>query len=214
MSKDTAAIRDQLGRDPDTFQVLNADYYENIGMEEGTTVIKTHYIGHSFILGHPTNGVLGIANGVDGEQIVLGEAGRLLTIVRVTNPNYIYHEHFTDEDFKDTATADWDTTNFRIAMSSNPSHVPTYNTEAVSTQVALNDGTITQVKVIATETLYDSDEVIKYFVKTSSGGSWEEVTNGQTTTLAASGTELYFKITFLGNGGTATYIENLDINYG
>ena len=84
--------------------------------EENTTIGKTNTIGHSFILGHSVNGVLGVANGVDGQQVILGEAGRDLTIVRVINPNKTFKEHFRDTTFDDGGDMNWDTTNHRLSL--------------------------------------------------------------------------------------------------
>lgn len=37
--------------------------------------IITRSIGHAFTVGHATNGTIGTANGVDGQQITIGVAG-------------------------------------------------------------------------------------------------------------------------------------------
>jgi len=98
--------RDNIGSRDSTRNPILKRNAELIQIEENSTVIKTNTIGHSFILGHPTNGVLGTANGVDGEQIVLGEAGRSgETVVRVVNPNNTFREHFRDDDFIDTGNS-------------------------------------------------------------------------------------------------------------
>jgi len=217
MTKEVADIRDQLGKNPEVFQVLNANWSETLGLEQGTSIISRKYIGHSFILGHATNGKLGIGyNGVDGEQIVLGEAGRTETFYAIVNPNQTYHEHFRDTDFKSTTepnTADWNTASFRIGMSTSSSHATVYNTVATSSLISYNDGTILNVTVNCTETKYGND-LIKYYVRTSTGVDWEECTLNQSKALNNTGTSLYFRILFLGNGGSSTYIEDLDISYG
>jgi hypothetical protein len=41
----------------------------------------------SFVLGHSTNGVLGVANGVGGSQIVLGDYRTSYSVERIVNPN-------------------------------------------------------------------------------------------------------------------------------
>lgn len=117
MSRDSAAIRDQLGNDPDTTFYLNADYDETVGVEEGSTIIKTHTLGHAWIVGSITNGIVGAnTNTEDGEQQTVGGGGRVETVVRVTNPNNVFHEHFKDNTFTDTArtTATVDLTDFRV----------------------------------------------------------------------------------------------------
>lgn len=215
MGVDNAQIRDQLGKDPDIFQVLNADHDESIGIEEGSTVISEDNIGHSFILGHPVNGILGIANGMDGQQILMGSNGRSTVIHTIVNPNRVFHEHFRDITFKSTNepnTADWNITSYKLAMSSSSSHARVYNTVATSGKVAFNDGTVYKVTISCTETKYGND-LIKYYVRTGTSVDWEECTKGIQKTLTNPGTSLYFRTVFLGNGGSSTYIEDLDIDY-
>ena len=208
MSKDTAAIRDQLGNDPDTFPLLNADHYENFGLEEQSTIWSTETIGDSFILGHSANGVLGTSE--------LGESGRTTTRDIVTNPNQVYHEHFRTTEFKDTSapnTADWNTTLFRIAMTTETSHATMYNTVSTSLPISYNEVTqITTALLSCTETKYGSD-VIKYYLSADNGSNWEEVTNGEIYTFVNTGGTLLFRVIFIGTGANETYIEDIDISY-
>lgn len=58
--------------------------------------------GHSFILGHPVNGVLGSgALGVNGSQILLGDHRGGSYILRVENPGSTYKEWFVWDDVID-----------------------------------------------------------------------------------------------------------------
>lgn len=57
----------------------------------------------SFILGHPTFGVLGTSQ--------LGDGGRQTVEVFLENSEKRFVELFYDDDFKDSGTGDWDTTN-------------------------------------------------------------------------------------------------------
>jgi len=50
MTKDSAAIRDQLGNDPDTVFVLNADYFETIGVEELALAMSEIVLEKSLVL--------------------------------------------------------------------------------------------------------------------------------------------------------------------
>jgi len=217
MSKDSAAIRDQLGKDPDVFQVLNANYTETYGIEEQSTLINTQNRNNTWTVGSATNAIVGTWTGTTGGgQLQVGSTSSDNTLVRVVNPNRIYHEHFRTEEFKDTSapnTADWNTTNFNIAMSSSSNHATLYNTVATSNRIALNDGTVNRVLISSTETKWNSNDIIKYEVKTSAAGAWQEITKDEITTVTTAGTELYFRIIFIGNGGSSTYIEDLDINY-
>lgn len=112
MSKSLQQTKDNIGKRDTTRNILLKRNSEKVLIEENTTVIKTDTIGHSFILGHSVNGVLGTANGVDGSPVVLGESGRTETIVRINNPNNTYREHFRDDTFEDSVntTADLNTT--------------------------------------------------------------------------------------------------------
>lgn len=105
--------KDNLGpRDTTKEQVLLLNT-ENIYIEEGPTDIQTQLIGTAFILGHPSNGILGTS------AFGAGTMGSYTTYA-VVNPNNVFHEHFRENRFYDSsnsANVDWDTTNFRIEFS-------------------------------------------------------------------------------------------------
>ncbi len=217
MSKDTAAIRDQLGNDPDVTFFLNTDYSESIGIEENSTTISGESLGNSWIVGSPTNGIVGTNLSTEGGgQQVVGSSGRALAIIRVVNPNNIFREHFRDTDFKDSpTTADWDTTNFRIAMTTATSKKRAYTpTVATFKSIFLNQETITKVTIDTDETKWGND-VIKYYFSSDGGreGSWEEVTMGIEHTFKVQGADLRLRIVFSGNGANQTYLENIRISY-
>lgn len=186
------------------FQRVN----ELVIIEENTTVVERETYGNSFILGSSNNGVLGTN--------ILGSSNRVRSILKVVNVNNVFREHFKDTSFQDgTAvnTADWDTTKGRLAMSSSNNHMTVYNTTSHSGSIVLNDSTITNVKINSDETKYGSD-TIQYFISADGGVNWKEVTNLNTTTpVHTPGVDLKYKIIFVGNGGSDTYIENLNINY-
>lgn len=108
LNKTVVAIRDQLGNLDEINAVGVWDYEEEIGIEEGPTRVSTRTIGTAFILGHPTNAILGT------NQLGAGTLGSLVP-VRVVNPDNVFHDHFRDTNFNDTnnSTASWDATNFR-----------------------------------------------------------------------------------------------------
>ncbi len=64
---------DEIGRNPDT-QLVPLIYIENTNLRLKNVVIKKTLSGssNSMIFGHDTNGVMGVANGLGGGQIVLG----------------------------------------------------------------------------------------------------------------------------------------------
>lgn len=186
-----------------------------VSQKMGRVRVRTDTLGHSFILGSAGNGVLGVNTGTeDGEQQVLGEAGRVETVVRVVNPGLTMIERFEFTTFKDASntTADWDTSNSRLAMSSSGDHMVAYNTVATSLSVFLNVEDVVSVTLTADETVYGSDQIL-YYLSANGGGAWEEVTNGTAHTFVNSDNDLRFKVVFIGNGGADTYIENLQVVY-
>jgi len=221
MSKDSAAIRDQLGNDPDTTFVLNADYSETIGIEELATVINTKTYGHVWIVGTPTNSIVGAWTGTeDGEQLVVGSGtdstdGRVSTLHRVVNPNNTFNEHFRDDDFKDASlqnTAYWDTSNYRLAMKSTAKTGMVFSTVANFSSIFYNQVTITKVKISATETKYGSD-AIAYQASADAGNTWNTVTKNTWYNFTTSGQDLRIRIIFTGIGCNETYLEDLRVEY-
>jgi len=206
MSKDTAAIRDQLGSNPEVFPTLISGFDDTFGIEEGPTKLTTDAIGTSFVLTHPDNAILGTTG--------LGSNGRSEAIVRVVNPNKIFHEHFRDVAYKSTPiTADWDISNYRLTMTSATDRAVLYNSVATFDNIAFNDGTVSKVTVSCAETKFGGD-VIRYFLRTSVSNSWEEATLNNQLDFTNTGTALQLRIVFVGNGANTTYLEDLDVSYG
>lgn len=107
--------RDNLGsQDENKNLVFLGPYYENLGVEEGPTQLKTRNIGTAFILGHANNGVLGTSALGIGTMTAW-------TINKVVNPNNIFHEHFRFSDFNDTnnTTGSFSTTYFNVCLDLN-----------------------------------------------------------------------------------------------
>lgn len=207
------STKDNIGARDSTRDIILDRNNEKMLIEENATTIKTNTIGHSFIAGHSVNGVSGVANAVDGHQIVAGEAHRTLTTVRVINPNNNHREHFRDTTFRDSpTTADWNTTLFRLAMTTATSHATVYNTVATSSSIFLNNETLIQVVFNATETKFGND-TIRYFLSSDGGSNWEEITLGVLHTFTIQGTDLRYKVVFAGNGANETYIEDIVISY-
>ena len=217
MTKDSAAIRDQLGNDPDTVFFLNADYDENIGIDELSTVISGKTLGNSWIVGSSTNGLVGTNTATEGGgQQVVGGSARVETIKRIVNPNNTFREHFSDTIFKDTNspnTANWDTTNLRLAMSDSGNHSTTYNTIATMLTTFLNEETVLTATIFANETRWNPNDLIKYFISADGGNNWQEFTIGVKQSFNFIGQDLRVKIVFFGNGAGDTYIEDLQVEY-
>ncbi len=217
MTKDTAAIRDQLGKDPDVTFFLDADYFETVGVEEQSTIVKNNTLGNAWIVGTSTNGIVGTNTGTGGGgQQVVGGSGRVEIRIRVVNPLNTFRDHFRDEDFKDTDapnTADWNTTTFRLAMNTATDQSRQYTSIANFKTIFLNSQTVIRATVNSTETKYTEGDLIKYWLSADGGTSWEEFTKGVERTFTTQGTDLRARIIFLGQGGEKTYIEDLQVSY-
>lgn len=196
MSKDSAAIRDQLGNDPDITFILNSNYNETYGMEEGPAIISATTLGHSWICGSDTNGIVGVNLGTeDGFQQVVGSAGQVQGVVRVVNPNNTFHEHFRYNDFEDTGltTANWDTSNYEISFTA---------AEIVQTlSLFLNIINITNARLDITGTGLAN---LTLQLSSDGGSNFETVTNGTLHTFTNVGQDLRFKAT---SSGVATITE-------
>jgi hypothetical protein len=109
--------RDEVGSEP-TLQTIYKIKNDNLLLEEAQTKVTLDYLGHTFIVGHPVNGIIGTANGIDGQQIVIGSAGKTYTTVLVTNPNRIMSERFNFNTYNDTSvtTAVWSTTSHQLSF--------------------------------------------------------------------------------------------------
>lgn len=187
---------------------------EDIRVEEDSTLVYTNTIGHTFVFGHSVNGKLGTANGVDGSQIVLGEAGRSgLVLSKVVNQNNLFRENFRVTTFKGSGNADWDTTNHRLASSTSSNHSIPHQTHQEFNTMFLNGETITKATVNATETRWNPNDKIAYFLSADGGNNYEEATLGVSHTFTNTGQELKGKVVFFGNGGKDTYIERFRVQY-
>ena len=92
---------------------------ERLRLDECAHKFQKTNIGHAFILGHPTNGVLGVANGIDGSQITLGDGGLgTTTVLGVINRDNVFKEYFRYNDYVDSTntTCSVDLTNHKITF--------------------------------------------------------------------------------------------------
>jgi len=171
----------------DTKDIVINRINEKINCEEGATVVSKETLGHSWIVGSSTNGLVGTNTGTeDGEQQVVGGAGRVTTISSVTSPNDSYRERFYDTTFKDASTtADWGSTPGQLDMT---------DTEiAVSSSIAYNDGTISHATISLSILSGDEDDLAVEL--TSDGTNWESVTINTQHDFTDTGTDLRFKLT-------------------
>ena len=213
---DSIKIKDQLGR-PEDKNINIKRKTETLVVESNTVHINKKSLGNSWIVGSATNGLVGTNTATEGGgQQVVGASGRVDVLQRVVNPNKIYREHLRDTFYRDDSagnTADWDTTNFRIAMSDSSNHATVYNTIATSGSVAYADGTITKATFSVDETKWNpNDQII--LRACADGSSWEDVTNGTEHSFEVTGTDGRWMIIFIGNGGNLTWVEEPRISYG
>jgi len=215
MSDNAQNTKDNIGARDSTRNPILKRNSELIQLEENSTIISTNTIGNSFILGHSVNGVLGTANGMNGSQIQLGEQGRTLTVVRIVNPNNTFREHFRDTVFRDGTsvnTADWNTTLYRLAMTTDTDQTTVYNTIATLSSIFYNEVTVSKVLINAKETKHGND-IIRYMVSADGGSNWQEITKATDTLLENPGQDLRIQVIFMGSGANETYLENLQVKY-
>lgn len=137
---DNVTTRDQLGR-PEDKGFFNKRFSENIKILESPVSVTEDTIGHSWIVGSSTNGIVGTnTNTQDGQQQVVGSAGRVQTIKKVNSLNNIVYEKFTTTLFIDSASD---------ALSGSGSATFTDQSILTSTQVYRDTNEISKVTLIA-----------------------------------------------------------------
>jgi len=152
------------------------------------TIVKKKSIeGDTFILGHPTAGILGTSK--------LGDSGNPWVTTRVVNPDRKYIDNLLGTTFKDTSsTATW--TGGQITF--------TGGETASSLTIYMNNETISS----ATLTAVDSGS-IDYYLSADGGANWEKVTSGVTHTFTNQGTDLRWRATSTGSAS----ISSIEIEY-
>lgn len=121
-------------------------------------------------------------------------------------------ETFDTEDFKGSpTTANWDTSNKKLRMHTSSSHSMVYNTTTASLAYGCGGRSFATVTLTASETKWGSDQIL-YFVSTD-GTTWHAVTLGVAFTLPTIDNVLYWKVNFIGSGGTETFIDELQMAY-
>lgn len=113
----------------------------------------------------------------------------------------LYHEKFTDEDFKDpTTTGDWNTSTKKLTL--------TAGQIGVSTSIDYNNGTITHATL---SSVIGSTGTYIYYMSADGGAHWETVTRAVQHTFTNSGTDLRWKITC--SAGTPYFSEIIIYGY-
>ena len=179
MTRDSAAIRDQLGNDPSVFQILMNDFDEELIIEDLACKLSTKGQGSVWIVGSPTNAIVGAWTGTaSGGQLTVGPTGQADTeLVKIINPNNTFKEYFLDDEFKGTGTtAAWGSGNL----------VFTDVQTAISKRIATDNVTRATFNMASglSLNLYLSND----------GNNYTAVTNGVEKTFANSESALSFMI--------------------
>ncbi len=183
-------------------------------LEEDSTLIFEETIGNSWIVGSATNGIVGTNTGTQGGgQQVVGGDGRILTLSKVINQNNLFRENFRVTNFQGAGTANWDTTNHRLASSTSSNHSIIHSTHQEFNTMFLNGQTITKATINATETRWNPNDKIAYFLSADGGNNWEEVTLGVEHIFTNTGDNLKAKVVFFTSGGIDTYIKRFRTSY-
>lgn len=183
MSKTTARLNDQLGRDPETFPILNSNYSDTMNLEEGATKVFDRTLGNAWIVGSPTNGIVGPNTSTQGRgQQVVGGDGRIETVLAVVNFNNTYIEQFEFDVFEDkiNTTGLWSANG--LALESGE--------KGYSDIIALTGITFTS----ATLNTDNEDSDLTYYLSADDGTTWEEVTPNVLHSFTVTGTKLRWRV--------------------
>lgn len=187
---ETQNTRDNIGARDQTRNLILIRNNERLLAEENSTIVSTNTVGHSFIVTHTVNGKLGAPQlGMDGQQIILGEAGRTRKEIYVLNPNRKFRENFRDTTFQDTGvtTADWDTTNYKVQFT---------NGEVVQTKaIARILDSITKAEINIAGTALTN---LSFELSANGTADFEGVTTAVEHEFTTTGSALYFKATASG----------------
>lgn len=172
-------LEEEMGQNQDILiHVLDYSRVLPLGrrsMEVQKTVLD---LDNSFVLGHPTAGVLGTSK--LGRTVDSGP-----TTVKITQGNNTYREFVYDEDFNDSGntTADFDTTNKYIDFTSGE----------IWTSSAISLGT---THTFATVTVGSETGSLTYEISGDGKSNWQEVTLGvRTSIINTNTTGFYVRIT-------------------
>lgn len=181
----------EFGQLPETLVYLR--FFKNkVQLREGPTIVKERNIytdsNDSFILGHATNGVLGTANGVGGNQIILGDYTSSWVTQKIVNPDNTWRELIRDTTFKDASatTGTWDTTNYEWIFA-NGNIIQT-------TSIFYNNETITDAEININEDNITNSGNLTYYLSANGGSDWESATLNSSHIFTSTGTDLRLKI--------------------
>lgn len=142
---DYVKVKTQLG-DPDNAGLFHNFFTETVTIEESPIKVYSSTIGHSWIVGSSTNSIVGTNTGTeDGEQQVVGSAGRVDTTSSISNTNKRYYEPFILTTYEDTTntSATWSANS--LAFLENPEIHYKLNGDATDSSGNSRNGTATNV---------------------------------------------------------------------
>jgi hypothetical protein len=173
--------RDEIGSEPSIHEIYKIKTEEvNIFI---TNQSKSDTIGHSWIVGSSTNGIVGANTGTqDGQQQVVGSAGRIDTFLRVLSPNGTFFDDFNYDNFIDSSTtADVDTANSIVNF--------TDGEVLLSELIYFDTANISKIKVSGTTT-----GTLSFELSADNGTTWTEIELD--TEYILSGSPSVFPLTF------------------
>jgi hypothetical protein len=159
--------------------------------------------GNSFILGSTVNGVLGVALGSNGEQILLGNYSDVI-VGSIVSSSLRYYNFLRDTPANQTAygvvasltTATIDTSSFEIDFSSGEDVVWRCHNSGDRITAAL-----VFLDTDSSRTNMDFGVDTFIYVSANSGVDWTLVPNGLKTTLSVPGDSVWLKITCTNTSG-------------
>lgn len=183
--------RDELGSEPSIQPVVKVKS-EDIIIPTLSIKTSSKTEGHAWIVGSSTNGIVGAnTNTQDGQQQVVGGAGRVTTVIRIINDDDTHFELFNTTTYKDTGstTAVWSTLGTAEVG---------VNTELQSLTVWKDKGTCVSATMYVT---VDSGttNISEFLSARGTTIPFESVTDGTEHEFTSTGNDLRWKITSAGS---------------
>lgn len=167
----------------------------NIELVDLPELVVRNTLGHAWIVGSSTNGIVGTnTNTQDGQQQTVGGGGRTETVLEVRNPGNVWRTLITSLEMNywdsGTGTATIDTANQKITFLPGQ----TFQSEILTTEAS---------NIIRATLSFVNDTNLSCFLSPDSGSNWEAVTNGVEHVFSNAGTAVKLKLVA---SGTATLL--------
>lgn len=193
--QETASLRQQQGNYPDIIPYFIFNYFENIGIEDGTYKVGTRDVSGDGAWGK------GFANSTHtANNLTWGQTGAIwqstytsaVVYSAVYNPTGIFAEHFVDSDYIDTGSS---TATISLGTSGSISFT---TGQILQSGVIHSDGTTISKATLSLNTAVLTG-TLTYYLSADGGSHWEAVTNDQTYSFAYLGTSLKYKLVASGS---------------